>query len=153
MLGHIQCAMPHQLLQSKGIAATVHQIFLCKSVSVFVNGGSLDSSVIVVSSDCVAQRILCQLPTIHIAEQIILWRTFSDSHVLAQNVCHHRAEGDDLDFAVFVVSVGDTQRRQIYILILNKSDSSRSSATVHEEVDHNPTSELPEVTVLCWPFQ
>lgn len=82
VLGHVQCAMTHQLLQSKGIAATVHQIFLCKSVSVFVNGGSLDSSVVVESSDCVAQRILCQLPTIHIAEQIILWRTFSDSHIL-----------------------------------------------------------------------
>ena len=48
VLGHIQCAVTHQLLQSKGIAATVHKVFLCKGVSVTMNTSSLNSTIFVV---------------------------------------------------------------------------------------------------------
>ena len=59
-LCHFQGGVSQELLQSKGIAPTVQQIFSGKGVAEHVNGGSLYASLLIIAHNGKPKGIFCQ---------------------------------------------------------------------------------------------
>lgn len=135
---HLQCRVPHDLLEGECITAAVHQILPSEGVSERMDRSPLNASVGVVLYDCEPQSVLCQKIPKFITEQIIRRSTTTNCHVIPQNANHGRTEGDNLNLAILRVSKNDLLSAQVYILILNVAYCSSPTATIQQEIDDNP---------------
>ena len=148
VLRHIQGAMPHQLLEHKGISATVKKILTGEGMAELVNRCAFDSPTFVIPSDCVAQSIFGQHTAIDITEKIILRFAATDFHIFPEDVCHKAAQGNDLNLSVLVMSEGYLHGVKVHILILNIADCGCTATAVQKKVHNDPATKLAKVTAL-----
>ena len=144
---HLQCRVSHDLLKGERIAAAVHQILTSEGVSECVDRSPLHASAIVVLHDSKPQGVLSQEAAELITEQVVGRFALSDCHVIPQNGHHRRAEGDDLNLAVFRVPENNLSAAQVYILILNVANGGSPTTAVQKEVHDDPIPILAELTI------
>ena len=144
---HLQCRVSHDLLKGERIAAAVHQILTSEGVSECVDRSPLHASAVVVLHDSKPQGVLSQEAAELITEQVVGRFALSDCHVFPQNGHHRRAEGNDLNLAVFRVPENNLSTAQVYILILNIANSGSTTTAVEQKIDNDPVAILAEVAV------
>lgn len=150
---HFQGGVPQQLLEHKCVPSAIHQVFAGEGVSIEVRAGFLYTTGMVVMCHRQPQSVHREHPAVLVTEQIIFRLATSDGHILPQKGHHHRAQGDSLDFAIFVVAKQNLPCVQIHIPVLDIADSSRAASAVHQEINNDPVSIVAEGAVLLRPFQ
>ena len=153
MLCHFQSGVSQYLLEHQSVATTIHKIFASEGVSIEMCAGFVYTTGLVMASHGQSQTIHGQHTTILVTEQVILWLASPNGHILTQYGHHQGAEGNSLDFAVFVMTQQDLSGVQVHIPVLNITDSRRTAATVHKEIDDDPISIFAERTILFGAFQ
>ena len=142
--------MTQEPLQCERIAAAVLQVFLCEGVPEQMDTCLLDTSGFIVVSHSKPQSVLCQHFPILIAEQVVLRLSLSDSHILCQNYDHLRTQRANLYSAVLCVPIHHLSGFQIYIPILDITNSSSTTPRVKQIIDNNPISVFTEIRSLLW---
>ena len=79
---HLQCRVPHDLLEGECITAAVHQILPSEGVSERMDRSPLHASAVVVLHDSKPQGVLSQEAAELITEQVIRRFALSDCHVI-----------------------------------------------------------------------
>lgn len=127
---HGKGAMPQELLQSKGVAATINQILSGKGVSEQMDACLLDTPPRVIPCYGLPQTVLRQLGAGFCAKEVISRLPASVPQILPQNGNHGTTKGNDLRFSVLCVAVEHHPSIQIHIPDLNCSNCRGSAAAV-----------------------
>ena len=144
---HLQRGVSHEPLKGESITAAIHKILPSKGVPERMDRSPLHASAVVVLHDSKPQGVLSQETAELITEQVVGRFALSDCHVIPQNGHHRRAEGNDLNLAVFRVPENNLSAAQVYILILNVANCGSPTTAVEQEIDDDPIPILTEVAV------
>ena len=132
MFCHCKGAMPQEFLQSKGIAATINQIFSCKGVPEQMDAYLLDTPPRVIPCYGLTQTVLRQLRASFGAKELVSRLPASMPQILPQNGYHGTTKGNDLRFSVLCMAVEHNPSIQIHIPDLNCSNCRGSAAAVQK---------------------
>ena len=107
--------MPQELLQSKGISATINQILSGNGVAEQMDACLLDSPPRVIPCYGLPQTVLRQLRASFCAKEEISRLPASVPQILPQNGYHGTTKGNDLGFPALCVAVEHHAAVQIHI--------------------------------------